>query len=165
MSFPTMNAHVAQGVIIGKAVTTVTPLPQLATSTSLYSLFDVPAVVDVSGMEFGLTIHQDAASGGGVAMASGASTVVLRFGDGGTTGSQAASTNYLLTSGTADFGNSQAGGWVAGEMKARTGASTTDLDADDVVGLQTLANLSGAGGIGHIGWTVAYLQGKPAVIN
>ena len=50
-------------------------------------------------------------------------------------------------------------------MKARTGGSSTDLDADDIIGLQVIANVSGAGGIGHLGWTVAYIQGKPAVIN
>tara|TARA_R110000751_G_scaffold74739_1_gene150921 strand:- start:808 stop:1191 length:384 start_codon:yes stop_codon:yes gene_type:complete len=125
----------------------------------------IPSVVDVTGMEFGMTIHQDAASGGGKAMASGASTVIMRFCDGGTAGTQPASTNYLLGSGTGDFSNTIAGGWVAGEVKKIVGSSTTDLDADDVVGLQTVANISGSAGIGHVGWTVAYIAGKPAVIN
>ena len=166
MSFPTMNAHAVSMSLVSKPVATTSPVLKLLTGTFGYSLFDIPGVVDVSGMEFGMSISADAATTlGDQVMASGASTVNLRFAELSGAGTQGASVNYLLGTATLEFSNTLAGGWAAGEMKNLTGLSTKDIDADDIVGLQVYLNISGAGGLGAVNATVAYIEGKPSTIN
>jgi hypothetical protein len=169
MAFPAMNAHVANTILPGKPIattsTTISVSVELGTATSGYSLFEVPAVVDVSGMEFGISVL--IASGSVVppntTIASGASTVELLFADLGATGTAAGSTNYLTNAD--DFSNTVTGGWTTGLMRTAGGTSTTDLDADDVIGIQSVANLTTVGGIGTAGIHVAYIFGKPGAIN
>ena len=171
MAFPTANAHSFGMSIPGKAVTTVTPLPQLQTGTFGYSMFNVPGVVDVSGMEFGVTVIADGGSGVNAGVASGASTIELLFADLGQStvntplagGSGAGSINHLTN--PDDFSNTITGGWTTGLMRTAVGTSVTDLDADDVIGLHVVANLSGSAGIGHVGVKVAYVYGKPGSIG
>ena len=168
MAFPTMNANVNSAVLLGKplgtASTTISVSMELATGTFAYNLFEVPAVVDVSGMEFGVSILF--ASGTVVVpnttIASGASTVELVFSDIGPTGTLSA----VTLSNADDFSNTPTGGWTSNLMQVGVGNTTAaDLDADDVVGLRVIANLTTAGGVGGLQLTTAYIYGKPGVIN
>lgn len=178
MAFPTMNAQAVHATIAGKNVATgtITPIDsgnQLPTATAGYSLFQVPAVVDVSGMEFGVTVLGVAGSGTTHAgIASGVSTVLIRFCDLGTSGSSPASTNYLLgadntvpVNRVSDFSNTPADGWTTGETKYAVGTTTSDMDAADVIGMQLVHNLTTVAGFGVIGLNVNYVYGKPGAIN
>lgn len=169
MSFSPMNAKSSNGIIMGKPLgtgsSTVSVSTELATSSFGLSLFEVPAVVDVSGMEFGMSVAIAAGSvvPNNTTIASGASTVALVFADLGATGTQLATTNHLTNED--DFSNTVTGGWTTGLMRTAVGTSTTDLDADDDVGVQIIANLTTAGGIGAAYVSVNYIFGKPGAIN
>lgn len=183
MSFPILNGQVVTAAVSGKNLSTLTIVGidagnVLQTATSQWSMFQIPAVIDVSGMEFGAAVYINAGTVLSVAgMASGASTIVIRMTDGGTTGSAPANTNYLFGADTsftattaantgrvADFSNSVDAGWTRGVMKTAVGTSTTDLDADDVMGFHLLANLSTAAGIFGMHVQASYIYGKPGRI-
>jgi hypothetical protein len=180
MAFPIMNANsISMSVVDGLAGDANTYMFQLTLNTTGRGLFKTPAVVDVSGMEFQATIHQGAGTTQSVpAMASGASTVVVRFvdvasGDAGATitgllfsaDTSFTATTAANTQNVSEFSNTVDAGWVTGEMKQAVGTSTTDLDAEDIVALQTVRNISGAGGIGVLAVNVNYVYGKPGAVN
>ena len=169
MSFPSMNAKSLTAYVMGKPVgtasTTVSVHMELPTLSFGYVIAEVPAVVDVSGMEFG--IHVAVAAGTVVpqntTIASGASTVELVFADLGASGTQLATVNSLTN--PDDFSNTVAGGWTSNLVRTGVGTGTVDLDADDVFGLQVVANLTTVDGFGVVGVNINYIYGKPAVIN
>lgn len=165
MAFPIVNAHVNSLDITSKPITTISQNAFLYTMTFGYPIMDVPAVVDVSGMEFGVAVRQDSASGvGPQSIASGASTIELVFGSLGTTGTGAGSGNHLVTG--EDFSNTLAGGWTTSLWRKADGNTTaSDLAAGDVIGLHVVANLTGAVGIGIPTVQVAYIYGAPGDIN
>lgn len=161
MAFPIMNAEVNSMALQGKQVVTISPLPEVATSAVGYPILDIPAVVDVSGMEFGMTVLLGGGSTATQTIASGASTVEMIFSDSGSTGT----TTPADLHGGDTFSNTVTGGWTVGLVRTGLGTSTTDLDADDVVSLHVVANLTGAAGIGQVGLKVAFIYGKPGAIS
>ena len=112
--------------------------------------FKVPAVVDVSGMEFIFAL-------GTTKAAASASTFSVQVEDGGSTGTASGVMFSRLT-------NSPSTGtaWTLGTVRAATGTTATDLDADDVVSISTISGGTAASGFAA---AVAYIYGKPAVIN
>ena len=153
MGFPAINAHVTSQTLWPHDCNAQTSQLYLLTG-AVYPLFSTPAIVDVSGMEFALGLLQDATATADPtvvlqSIASGASTVEILFGDGGTTATTDPGANYLTNAD--DFSN--------------TGTSTTDLDADDWVSLEAVANITGAAGIGAVVAKTAFIYGKPAAIN
>jgi hypothetical protein len=169
MSFPAMNAQVVSGFIGGSVGAVTTNQLELLAGTAVHSFFKVPAVVDVTGMEFGATVAARWGTAASVtSIASGVSTITFVMADGGTTGSAPGSTNHLTLadplSATAGFDN-KGQSWTNGELVGVTGSSTTDLDADDVLGVHLVANLTTAAGFGHMRVSTAYIYGKPSSIN
>jgi hypothetical protein len=161
--FPTQNAMSVSRYLIqaGPVVAMSVSLHQL--QSGQYNLFSVPAVVDVSGMEFSVGVALDASSGGtpglAVATADGSRTLIA-FQDGGPTGD--ATGNAVLH----ELVSNTASAWVANVPRDVTGTSTTDLDADDWVNiLMTDTGGNGATAVGALELTVAYIYGKPGVIN
>ena len=137
-SFPYMNAQVVAGM-------------NNIVANEEWQLFSVPAVVDVSGMEFSLGIPV------GAVLATSSYTTFL-FTNAGSTGTASA---QLL----AGLENSSGTGtaWTANTPRDGAGTSITDLDADDWVAVE----IAGALSTPSTGWTyqVAYIYGKPGVIN
>ena len=169
MSFPSMNAETNSWFIGGSIGAVTTNQLELLGGTMVHSFLNVPAVVDVTGMEFGVTVGARWGTAASVtSIASGVSTITMIMADGGSTGSAPGSTNALTkadpASATPGFDN-KGQPWQNGEMVTVTGSSTTDLDADDVLGLHLVANLTTAAGFGHIRGTVAYVFGKPGQVN
>lgn len=158
--FPAMNAFHTQSILFGIVSTTS---PVLLLKAGAYPFFNTPAVVDVSGMEFGVAIVLAGDTIPGQTIASGATTVVFLHYDGGTTATNATGTNNLM-SGALAFSNSVTGGWTVHQNRTGVGTSATDLDADDWVMVE-VANISGAAGFGAALLTGHWIYGKPAVIN
>ena len=161
MSLPVMNSHVVNTMVtltgIGGGGTAIPFLPTLQ-----IPIFSTPGVVDVSGMEFAAAMVIEAATTLTQDLASGASTVVLNFGDAGTAAAGAASGNHLLSNDT--FSNSVTGAWTIHGANMANGTSTTDLDADDWVNLHVVANTSAVGGFGAVTMKAAFVYGKPGAI-
>lgn len=162
MSFAYMNAYSAQGSI---------PFLQSGASavgviSGEYPLFQVAAPVDVSGIELAVVNIMDATTAGTQAMATGTTTVVLKPFDGATTAAAASDNNELFA--VTDFSNSATGtnSWTGARnaMKA-TGTSTTDLDADDWIVLDVAANITGAAGLGTIGYNAYIVHGIPGTVG
>jgi hypothetical protein len=167
MGFPAINAHVTSQTLWPHDCNAQTSQLYLLTG-AVYPLFSTPAIVDVSGMEFALGLLQDATATADPtvvlqSIASGASTVEILFGDGGTTATTDPGANYLTNAD--DFSNTVAGGYTAHGARVAAGTSTTDLDADDWVSLEAVANITGAAGIGAVVAKTAFIYGKPAAIN
>lgn len=163
MSFPIMNAHVAApSLSMARGNSTITKAFEVVS----HPLFQVPAVVDVSGMELAIATQLDGLTGTGQTLASGTTTVVYKPHDGNTNGGGATDNNEFFA--VNDFSNSATGAssWtvVHGAMRA-VGTGTTDLDADDWVNLDIAAMASAAAGHGAIAVSVAFIYGKPAAIN
>jgi hypothetical protein len=125
-------------------------------------MFSTPGVVDVSGMEFAIALIMEGGSTFTQTIASGASTVVLNFGDAGTAAAGAASGNHLLSNDT--FSNSVTGAWTIHGANMAVGTSTTDLDADDWVNLHVVANTSAVAGVGALTMKAAFVYGKPGAL-
>lgn len=164
MSFAYMNAYSAQGELAPpQGAVSSCGLTQVSGE---YPLFQVAAPVDVSGIEMALVNLMDATSVGTQAMATGTTTVVLKPYDGATTAAAASDNNELFA--VTDFSNSATGtnSWTGAHnaMKA-TGTSTTDLDADDWINLDAAIVLTGAGGMGHIGWNAYIVHGIPGTVG
>ena len=164
MAFPTMNAMVASTEvydIANNAATSHAFLPTLA----VFPIAPVPGVVDVSGMEMhvALVIGLGTATDGSKVQttASGASTVEIIFGDGGTTAT--ADPGGALLEGGEAFSNTVTGGFTLHQGFKGVGTSTTDLDADDWVSLQALANTTAL--VGAVTAGFAFVYGKPGAIN
>tara|TARA_Y100000310_G_scaffold260629_2_gene269675 strand:- start:12878 stop:13303 length:426 start_codon:yes stop_codon:yes gene_type:complete len=141
MAFPSNNA-----ISHGNQVSVV------AVVGDTQNWYKVPAVVDVTGMEFTF--------GTSTTKAADASTSIFTAvaNDGATTG---VGTSALFTALTnASIGASNA--WTDITVRNVAGSSTTDLDADDVVNLVTTT-----AGTAITGFTaaVAYIYGKPGTIN
>lgn len=138
MAFPTMNAHHHASINTG------------ALKSDTYNWFRVPAVVDVSAMEFSFAFTDTHA-------AASASVFTVAVHDGGPSGT---STGVMLAAIT----NSPSTGtaWTAITPRSSNGTSTTDLDADDFVNLVTVTGGTAASDLTVM---VSYVYGKPAAIN
>ena len=159
MSFPVMNAQVAHSQVIEVLGDSATALPFLSTGT-YHPQFNVPAPVDVTGMELAIALLYESATTITQVLASAASTLELTFFDMGTTAT-GGTTNVL---GGADaFSNTTTGGYTVHEAKKTDGTSTTDLDADDWVTLGIIANATTIAGSVHAG--AAFIYGVPGDIN
>lgn len=112
--------------------------------------FKVPAVVDVSGMEFTFALATTKA-------AASASVFTAKCTDGATTGVGTADLFTAIT-------NSPSTGtaWTDITVRNQLGTSATDLDADDMVNLVTTTAGTAATGLTA---AVAYIFGKPSQIN
>jgi len=159
MAFPSNNAEIAArlfGNVVNNAVTTHTFL-----LTGQHNWFSTPAVIDVSGMEIAMSIEQEAATTITRTTAGGAaSTAVFTLSDGGASGD--ATGAAVLVSGDT-FSNSLTAGFPVNVPIDGAGTSTTDLDADDWVNFRAIQNATGL--VGTMNVTVAYVYGKPGVIN
>jgi hypothetical protein len=156
MSFPSMNAK-------SVAVLVTTPATGVAigaVATGPHNMFSVPAPVDVSGMEWSLSVVVDSVSG---VLGLGASTVTasslqVTLADGGPTG-DATVTAILATDITSTVA------FVDTVPRDVTGTSTTDLDADDWVNLQITNQPTTVPGAGMIHVNTNYIYGVPGAIN
>ena len=161
LGFPVINAHVQAlqltNVGIGGGGTALMFLP----TAIQYPLFSTPGVVDVSGMELAVALHGTAATTPAQTTGSAASTVELVFADAGTTAT-ADGGDAPLHDGD-KFSNTRAGGWTTHEAVMANATSTTDLDADDWVSLEVVANATAL--VGQIGVKAAFIYGKPGAIN
>jgi len=158
MAFPSNNAEIAGrlfGNIANNAVTSHAFL-----LTGQHNWFSTPAVIDVSGMEIAMSIEQEALTTVTRTTASAASTAVFTLSDGGASGD--ATGAAVLVSGDS-FSNSITGAFPINYPIDATGTSTTDLDADDWVNFRAIQNATGL--VGTMNVTVAYVYGKPGVIN
>lgn len=164
MSFPYYNAESLQGVMPGYmgSVSTVGVI------AGEYPLFRVSQVVDVSAMDMNIVNVLDATTAGTQTMASGATTVVLNPYDGGTDAANAGTaTGVNNLFGNDDWSNSATGAnsWTTVHgARVQTGTSTTDLDKDDWVNLDVDVNITGAGGLGIIGYAAVFAYGKPGSV-
>lgn len=156
MSFPYANAMSISATLSDVVATTS---PVLLLRSGEYPLWAVPRAVDVSGMDLAIADVLDGSTAGTQAIASAASTVVLKPYDGGTSASAASDNNELFAVG--DFSNSITGGWTAHAAIRAVGTSTTDLDADDWVNLDVAANISGTGGFGEVIVQAFFVYGVP----
>ena len=158
MAFPSNNAEIAGrlfGNVVNNAVTTHTFL-----MTGQHNWFSTPAVIDVSGMEIAMSIEQEGGTTVTRTTASADATAVFTLSDGGASGD--ATGAAILVSGDS-FSNSITGAFPINYPIDATGTSTTDLDADDWVNFRAIQNATGL--VGSMNVTVAYVYGKPGVIN
>ncbi len=141
MSFAYLNANTIGSVRFTGAVA--------ATNANW---FRVPAVVDVSGMEFAFGL-------GTTKAAASASIFTLTIVDGGASGDAVATTAVLAA--TATNGPSTGTAWTINKPRTVAGSSATDLDADDYVNLVPTT----AGSAASVLVTMAaFIYGKPAGI-
>jgi hypothetical protein len=161
MAFPVMNAQVVSRLVgEGNLVNTVTHIVDGLT-TGAHNLFSVPAVVDVSGMEFSLGVVSDNTDGSaGLAAEVGTSAFRPVMSDGGSGG---VDTAVLFDSSTGGLSSSTV--YTAYTPKDAAGTSTTDLDVDDWVNLRVTTNGATVAGAGNVNTQVAYVYGKPGAIN
>ena len=160
MSFPAMNAKsVVYSVSSATGLTTTGILGTLATGP--YNLFSVPAVVDVSGMEYSFSVVSDSSSGAaGIQVEThdnSRNQIALSYG--GPTGD-----NTTVSVLAADITNT-ATAFTDTQPRDVSGTSTTDLDADDWVNLHIVKQAAGVAGIGQAHVSVNYIYGKPGSIN
>ena len=160
MAFPVMNAQVVSRLVgEGNINNTVTHIVKELT-TGAHNLFSVPAVVDVSGMEFSLGVVSDNTDGSaGLAAETGASAFRPAMSDGGTAG---VGTAILFDN---SGGLSSSAVYTAYTPHYATGTSTTDLDADDWVNLRVTSNGATVAGAGFVNTQVSYVYGKPGSIS
>lgn len=158
MSFPTMNAiTVAKRFLAGSSDTTSAVLcSQIATGPN--NFLSVPAVVDVSGMEYSFAVFADSISGAPGLAAGTASAASLALSDGGATGDNTtvAALATAITSTTA---------FVDTVPRDVTGTTATDLDADDWVNFHVTVATTTTAGVGQAEVALAFIYGKPGSIN
>jgi hypothetical protein len=162
MAFPIMNAQVHSAEVYdmyNNAVTSHSFIPTIA----IFPLAPLPGVVDVSGMELHVALISTGTSDTSKVqtLPSAASTVEIVFGDGGT--SATADTGGALLEGGDKFSNTITGGFTVHQGFKGAGTSTTDLDADDWVTLQALANTSAL--VGSLQAGFSFIYGKPGSIS
>lgn len=157
MSFPYMNANEVARLFWSPASASADPHLQM--QSGQYNMFSVPAVVDVSAMEFSIAVEWDATIANARGSASGNGVVELGATDGGASGD--ATTIALLFGDLSD----SAVTFAANKPEDVTGTSTTDLDADDWVNIHCNTNVSGTTGAGAADYNVAYIYGKPGGVN
>jgi hypothetical protein len=158
MSFPYMNANTAERLLWSPNSASADPHAQL--QSGQYTFFSVPAVVDVSAMEFSVAVEWDATIANARGCVTGNAVLELNATDGGPTGD--ATTIAALF---ANLSNSVAGRWVLNVPVDVAGTSTTDLDADDVVNIHVNTAVSGTTSAGAVDYAVAYIYGKPGGVN
>ena len=156
MAFPAMNQEVANVTLLNVATGDT---PGMFLVLGQYPMFRTQRPVDVSGMEMSVAIVQNAATAFSQSIASAATNLVLKPYDGGTTASAASGTNQLFAN--EDFSNSVTGGWTTHAAIAAVGTSTTDLDADDWVNLDVVANPTTTEGIGIAIVQAEFIYGVP----
>ena len=164
MAFPSMNAMVQNTFLSHmQSATTTSTFPFLKAGT-YFPVLNVPAVVDVTGMEFSLSVVAEAATTVAQDIAGGAASTVfnVRFFDMGQTATGA--TSNQLVDGEA-FCATVSGGYTVHEAKSDTGTSTTDLDASDWVTLGVIANTADNTGVGAVMTQVSFVYGKPGAVN
>lgn len=132
------------------AVTHAAVLHDDAVTGDNMNWFKVPAVVDVSGMEFAFSL-------GTTKAAASASIFTMTVVDGGT-GVTVATTGALFSTITNSSGDSA---WTALTPRMSNGTSSTDLDADDFVNMNS--STAGTAATGAFA-SVSYIYGKPASI-
>jgi hypothetical protein len=156
MTFPAMNAKTVSSVWFPGTATSGTIAFALATGPM--NAFSVPAVVDVSGMEFSICMVADSITGASLLEAQTGSTLGLAFSDGGPTGDNTTVTVlFSALTNTVAFDDT-----VPRDV---SGSSTTDLDADDWVNFHITAQTTTVAKAGVVRGVVSYLYGKPAAIN
>ena len=161
MSFAAVNRHIVSTQVIEVAEGAGTTISFLATG-SHYPIFETPGVVDVSGMEFHIGILRSGATAVTQVLASAGSTFALVFGDAGTTATGDTGADNVLTN-EDDFSNTLTGWYTVHQARKAGGTSTTDLDADDWVNIQAVANATGL--VGSVIAGAAFIYGKPGAIN
>ena len=163
MAFPVMNAQVVSRLVgDGNINNTVNHYVKELT-TGQHNLFSVPAVVEVSGMEFSLGVVSSATDGSkGLASETGASAFKPVMSDGGPTGD---ATGAAVLFGDESSLSATGGAYAANVSKDVTGTSTTDLDADDWVNLRVTINGATVDGAGNVNTQVSYVYGKPGAIS
>jgi hypothetical protein len=156
--FPYTNAQsVTRGLYSPASASTD---PHFQMQSGQYNLFSVPAVVDVSAMEFSIGVEWDATIANARGAVTGAAVIEIGASDGGPTG-DATSVAALFT----DLNNTPTLQFAANVPVDVAGSSTTDLDADDWVNMHVGTNVSGTTGAGAFNYSVAYIYGKPSGIN
>lgn len=159
MGFPSNNANSVSRLVSRGTVSTLTGITEML-ATGQYNLFSVPAVVDVSGMEFSVGASIDGSSGTPGLAAQTASSQTVAFHDGGGSGDNSTTQRLFdptnLTSTTA---------WTAKVPRDQAGTSSTDLDADDWVNFLVSVNPTTIVGAAAFDVTVNYVYGKPGAIN
>ena len=161
MAFPTTNANSIALWLQRATVATTTGVVE-AVITGQHSLFSLPGVVDVSGMEFSVGVLADAISGtpGKDADAVDASLTAIAFSDGGPTGDATTVAElYAATSFTTSVA------FALNVSRDSSGTSTTDLDADDWVNFYLKTKPTTVAGIAQYNVEASYIYGKPGAIN
>ena len=158
MSLPIMNANVVSASAFDLVDANATGIWELVT-TKNYALFAVPHAVDVSGMELAMVNTQGANTLVTQVIASAASTMILRLVDGGTANSGA-----VAIQGNSDFSNARAGGWLTHEAVLAAPTGTTDLDSNDWLSLDVVANATGTTGVGVVQVQASFVTGIPGAI-
>ena len=157
MPFPTMNATTLYASFDGATTASTTGVVGKI-ATGPFNMISVPAVVDVSGMEYSFILQGDSISGAPSIAAGTASAFSVALSDGGPTGDNTTVAAFAtaITSTTA---------WVDTVPKDVTGTTGTDLDADDWVNFHVVANTATLAGVGKMAVSLAFIYGKPASIN
>ena len=156
MALPVMNAHVVSTPVFD--INNASPTTQWQLSTAKDSaLFAVAHAVDVSGMELAIQFSAAANTLLTQTIASAASTLELVVVDAGTAASGAAA----IQSGD-DFSNTRAGGFTTHEAVSASPSGTTDLDADDWLNLNVVANETNIAGVVQV--QAKFIHGIPGAI-
>lgn len=155
--FPIVNAQsVAKRFSPATAPTTSGVLGNMPTGP--HNILSVPAVVDVSGLEYSFGVAFDSAGAAGLgASTASASLFTVDLRDGGASGD-----NTTVTKLGTDVSSSTA--FVDTVPRDATGSSATDLDADDWVNLGITNQPTTVAGAAVIDVAVAYIYGKPGAI-
>ena len=162
MAFPSNNAQSVSRLIISSSASTATGILERILTGQAGNLFSVPGVVDASGMEFSVSILMDSGSAtkGLEASTADTSRLEVTFEDGGASGDNATAAQLFSASSL-----SGTTAWTAYVPKDAGGTTSTDLDADDWVNFLVATNVTTVPGIGAAEVAVAYIYGKPGVIN
>lgn len=159
MSFPYMNA-MSVSRLLTQTYSNDNPTSHSMLTTGQHNLFSVPGVVDVSAMEFSMSLSALASTLLTRVLASAASTAVVTFSDGGAAGDATAAAVLFSQD---SMSNSLTNGFEANVPLDVTGTSSTDLDADDWVNFRVVQNATSL--IGGVNAVASYIYGKPGGIN
>lgn len=155
MAFPTMNAQSAQRLFRPLDVTT--DIVNLATGP--HNLLSVPAVVDVSALEYSFIFAASKDSSPDLAASTAdASRVQVALSDGGPTGDNT-TVSVLASAITSTVA------WADTVPRDVTGTSATDLDADDWINFHVTGQPTTVVGVSEMAVNLSYIYGKPASIN
>lgn len=158
MAFNALNAKTVSRLVQRSTVTTTDGLTE-ALETGMYNLFHVWQPVDVSGMEFAVTLERNSLSGTpGLDVQTG-SPLSLGFRDGGASGDNATVADLIVTT---VFSNTTV--FTARVPKEGSGTSTVDLDTLDWVNFVVAANPTTVSGAASVVTEVDYIFGVPGGI-